>query len=525
MRYGIRPLVTIAILALCGCSSQPDPNSQASNLRISTLSDPDSLDPRIARDLASASALHMIYEGLMRIDNTGQLRPGMAKSYEVSPDHRTYTFHLRDAAWSNGDPVTADDFAYTWRSVLDPSFPAPNAFQLFVIKNAAAAKRGEIPLDAVGMRALDPRTLQVTLEKPTAHFLELTAFHALFPINSRVDRQNASWAAGDHKALTSNGPFQLDHWHAQYELVFVPNPHYWDRNAIQLANVTLIPVQEDTALRLYEMGKLDWVGSPLSTLPPDAIATLKAAGTLEMAPAAGTHWFRLNTALAPLDDPRIRKALALAIDRKALVEHILQGNQQPAMAVVPSGHQWKTSPYFHDHDVTEARRLLQSARGQKRLEPLTLTYSSNERNHKFAQAIQQQWREGLGIDVTLEAVESKLFYEKLKNGQYQIANGSWFADFCDPISFLNVFKERANGTNNTGWEDPTYRSLLTQAAEESDPDKRTQLLQKSESILMEQMPVIPLFFTMYNFQKSPNVKGVGLSELGILNVRNAEVIP
>ncbi len=536
-RHSIRTLTILALTAslLTSCGNSDDSRHSRRKgptdnvVRIASNSEAHTLDPRGARVLAASTTLNLMFEGLMRLDNDGELEPGVAESVEISPNRTTYTFHLRDSHWSNGDPVTAEDFMYAWKSMLEPNFPAPNAFQLYAIKNARQAKTGEASVDAVGVSAPDEKTLVVELDQPTPYFLELTAFHALFPVNQHIAKKHPSWAEGDFAHFTSNGPFQLDHWAHNDELTVVKNENYWDADAVKLSGVTLVIGDEHTALELFENNDLEWTGSPLSIIPPDAIASMTQQDTLEVAPAAGTHWLRVNVDAKPFDNVKMRKALSLALDRQALVEHVIQGNQTPAMGVLPPNSRWHSPNYFEDHDVASAKLLLRQALAEMgltrdELPTMTLVYRNDERQHRLAQTLQQQWREVLGIMVELEAVENKLLYERLKNQDYQLANGSWFADFSDPYNFLAVFDAKDNGTNNTGWESKRYQQLLELSSLAADANKRKVLLLQAERLLMDESPVIPLFFYSMNFRRASQLRDVGLSDLGVLNFRNAELV-
>lgn len=518
-------LATLALLSLLLTSCQPatSPKTETQRLRISMDDDPSSFDPRVARNTISADIIHMLFEGLLRVDSQGELKPGIASRYTISNDQLTYTFYLRPSNWSNGDPVTAHDFVYAWQSSLDPQFPAPNAYQLFVIKNAEAAKNGTAPVSEIGVQAADDQTLVVTLEKPTPYFPELTSFHSLFPVNRQVVQKNPNWAEGKQADFTSNGPFKLDHWKLQSEVALKKNPHYWGVNEIQLDEVLLMPLKDSTALSLYENNEIDWVGSPLGTLPPDAITFLAERGQLESVQAAGTQWLRLNTETEPLNDPRVRRALALAVDRASLVQHVVKGNQQVATAIVPPGHNWTAVEHFDDNAVAQAQELWDEIFGENEAPQITLTYGSSDRNRKIAQALQQQWRAALGIEVSLEQLESSTFFDRVSRRQYCMACSGYFADFRDPVAFLHVFKDKDNGTNNTNWEDDAYRHLLHVASQESNPELREELLHAAEKRLMDQMPVIPLYYQAFNYQKRPHVAQVAISELGVLNVRDARI--
>ncbi|WP_068467342.1 peptide ABC transporter substrate-binding protein [Candidatus Protochlamydia phocaeensis] len=519
-------LFTCALI--CAACRPEKPVADQKVLRISCEGDPQTLDPRQVRDLATATTMHLLYEGLMRNQADGQPALALADSMTLSPDQKTYTFKLRKSAWTNGQPVTAYDFEQSWKSTLDPAFPSPNAYQLYVIKGAQGAKEGKSPLDQIGIHALDPETLVVELEAPTPYFPHLLTTYFYFPVHETLRNKKTAASQVDLGVDTvTNGPFQLEKWARHNELSVKPNPHYWDRSAVRLDKLTFVVSDNPTALKLFQNHELDWTGSPLSTLPTDALMSLKQTNHLQVMPAAGVYLFRLNIEKPPFDHPKIRQAMALALNRQELVEHALQGNQIPAMGLIPPSF-LASPPFFQDHATQKARQLLQEALTENQmtlqdLAPISLCYAGNERSHKIAQVAQQQWKTGLGIDVRLQSCESKVFFDRLKKQDYQISIGSWFADIRDPISFLDVFKFKNNGTNNTQWENPRYIELLARSSQTADSTQRAKLLKDAEAVLMQDMPIIPLFYASYNYLKAPGIKGVYFSELGYLDFKKAEL--
>ena len=506
------------LLLTVGCNREKRAATQEENrlardtVRLAISDDPSSLDPRLGRDLPTATLLHMLYEGLMRTDYDGKIIPGLAREVSLSPDHKIYTFRLRESTWSNGERLTAHHFVNTWKSLLDPKFPAPNAYQFFVIKGAKEAKSGRLPLDAIGIKAIDDETLVVELEAPTPYFLELVSTHFFYPVHP----------LSKSEALISNGPFQLQQWKPMDCLTFVKNHHFWDASEVHLQKISASVLDEHTALTLFENRELSWAGSPMGTIPQDAVVTLKKQRQLHVLPAAGTNWCRFNTAKSPFSSVHMRQAFALAIDRKAIVTHVTQGNQQPAMAIVPPEFGLARKAFFEDHDSPKAWESFQKGLEELNLSKddlpeIVLRYASSDRNHKVAQAIQQQWVKALGIPVRLQSDETKVFLDHLKQGEYQIALGSWFADYRDPINYLELFKSKENATNLTGWEDPRYTELLTRSSSETDRKKRFELLGEAQEFLMEQMPVAPLFFGAFNYVKSERLIGVYFSDLGTLD--------
>lgn len=518
-------LVLGVISLLLSCSGQETKESSKKKiLRVSTIRDPMTLDPRLNRDLPSVSVMHLLFEGLMRSDSQGKLQPALAESYFISPDLKTYTFKIRECFWSNGNPITAEDFEQTWKSILDPKFPAPNAYQLYVIKGAKEAKEGKIPIDEVHVKAIDPQTLVVELNSPIPYFLEMTASHFYFPVSKNLRDP-------DYIEITeviSSGPFLLDSWKRHDELTAVKNPLYWDAANVALDGVAFVVLDDNTSLQLFKTHHLDWAGSPLSTIPQDAVTALKQQNQLKIAPGAGTHWYRFNTEKFPFYNKKMRQAFALALNRQDIVDHVTQGNQIPAIGIVPPSFGLERRAYYQDNSLLLAKKLFHEALeemqfSQNNFPAVTLSYNASEREHKIAQTVQQQWSQAFGIDVELEKNENQVYYDKLAKGEFQISSGSWFADFKDPINFLEIFKIKENPTNHTRWEDQNYSHLLEESSLESDEIKRFELLAKAEAILMDAMPIAPLFYSSYNFVKNHTVHHVYFSELGFLDFSHAQL--
>lgn len=513
--------LTTILLLLNSCNNQPSENvTQNKILRIATTDDPLSLDPRLVRDLPTVTILHLLYEGLMRTNNAGKLEPAIAEKVVISEDKKTYTFTLRPSFWSDGTPLTAHDFEQTWKTILAPDFPAPNAYQLFVIRGAKDAKEGRIPLAEIGVSSPSANTLVVELEQPAPYFLELTSCHFFFPVSVEMRLPNAP-----KSTPIGNGPFKIDHWHPRNEIATIKNPHYWDISAVKINGVTLQVLDENTAFQLFKSGNLDWAGSPLSTLPQDAIAHLKEEGILKIAPGAGTHWFRFNTSTPPFNSEKMRRAFTLALNRQAIVDHVTQGNQIPAIGIIPPMLADWQQDYYKDHDLEAARALFTEALSESNLQKLpktSLFYASNDRNHKIAQAVQQQWNTVFGIDIVLESSEAKVLLDKMRQGNFQISLGGWYADIRDPINFLEIFKSKNNPTNQTNWENTEFAKVLEISQIESNDSRLIQLAQ-AEKILLESAPIAPLFHSAFNYLTVENISGVYFSPLGYLDFKVAEI--
>lgn len=521
----------LSVLMLLGCYKAQSPIQQQI-IRVNIGEEPQSLDPRKARSLSSITLMHMFFEGLMRTSQTGSLEMALADQVEVSDDGLQYRFHLRKSFWSNGKPVTSFDFAEAWRTVLDPQFPTDIAYQLYGIKNARKAKLGEVSLTQIGILTPDPQVLIVELEHPIPYFLQLVTMPYFFPVPYQTVTANSEWAYAP-ETYVCNGPFKLAKWNHSEEIKAVKNPRYWQAESVRLAEIDLVMIDGSTELQMFEEGHLDWAGSPLSSIPVDAVSSLKSEDVFHIDPFLATYFFRVNTAETiqgkknPLSSSAFRKSLALALDRNLLTEHVLQGGQIPARGLVPPGLGLCEKGYFQD-GANQARAFLTDALLEldltlDKLEPVRLSFASSERNTMIAQAVQKQWEKTLGIRVELEAIESKIYFQRVSHKEYQLAAGSWTADFSDPINFLEVFKYKDASTNNTNWENGRYVDLLNQSALCKDAQERRRLLREAEAILIDQMPLIPVYHYALNYLKRNGLEEVALSSLGKVDFRWAHV--
>lgn len=522
-RHSFTTLILSALL-VTGCK-QTETNKNAwlsdphGHIRFASSGDPQTLDPRYARNLLTVNVVENLFEALLRVGSDKTILPAAAESYVESEDGLTYTFKLRQAKWSNGDSVTSHHFADSWKSQLAPDSAAPNANQLYVIKNAHAVKDGKLPIEQVGIETPDNMTLIVHLETPLPYFKELVCSYFFLPVHPKSTTE----------ALISNGPFMLDSWKKNNEIVGIKNPEYWDVNRVNLQKFSFVNLEDHTALQMYEADQIDWAGSPLSMLPPDAIVSLKRKRQLYTAPSAGTYWFRVNTTKSPLSNEKLRQALAYAIDRKALVKSVILGDDEMALSVVPPTLGLGHKDYFSDANVTKAWELFQEALVELNiplddLPKITILYSTGtERNQRIVQTIQQQWKKVFGDIFVLKGSELKSLVQNVGNLDYDIALGSWFADIEDPSNFLDIFTQKGNGGNNTGWENPEYAAIMQKSLLAKTAEERTQLLDNAQEILIQGMPVIPLFYGSFTYVKKRNISGVGLSSLGQLDLKNAYI--
>ncbi len=512
-------LFCIAIFSII-TSCQPKPKEPNQKVRVNLVSDPRTLDPRKSRDLNERILINMLFEGLTREGKTGKSELALAKLVEVHEAGSRYIFHLKDAYWSNGDKITAKDFVYSWSTALTPSFPSENAYQLFCIKNAEAIKKGEKSISDLGVFAIDESTLQIDLERPIPYFLELLSFSIFFPVHEAMDLHG--WDL-NHNPLISSGPFCLKQWKHSDFIDTVKNQKYWDAEAVKLEGIHLVMVTEDTEMRMFEKKQLDWAGSPLSIFPFDLVEGFLNKDLMHVHPSFSTYFFRINVEKPPFNNVNIRKAFALAINRKDLVEHVAKGGYTPALRFVPETMGIEAEAYFPDSDEIQAKALFQKGLEELNMKVedfprITFLYPTLQKNHVISQAVQQDWKRVLGVDVDLEANERKVYFERIGKQDYQIASSSWFADFNDPVNFLSVFKYKRATTNNTQWENKEYTDLLD-TSETASQESRMAILKKCESILMQEMPIIPLYHQHMRYVKQQNLKDVALSSLGNLDFK------
>ncbi|SFB33169.1 oligopeptide transport system substrate-binding protein [Lentibacillus halodurans] len=493
-------------------------DEQILNVNIAT--EPPSLHPQKSTDTTSAAVLDQIFEGLTRVNQDGEAENAMASDIQLSDDKKTYTFTIReDATWSNGDPVTAKDFEYAWKWVLNPeSTDTDFAYYLYPIKNAEAAKAGEVPLDEIGVTVKDDKTLVVELEQPTPYFLQSTAHFTFYPVNHHVAKANPEWASDAGEKYVTNGPFLLDSWQHKSEIVLKKNTNYWDAETVKLETIHMLMIEDlNTELQMYEKGELDWAGSPTGNIPQSAIPSLKQSGRLNISPLAGTYYIEFNTNQEPYNNVNIRKALALSINRQAIVENVSKGGEQPAMALVPTAI-WEDNEegYFQDNHVEKAKELLEKGleeEGLDELPTLTFSYNTNESHAAIAQALQDMWRENLGLDVELHNQEWNVYLDSMSEGNYEMGRMGWLGTINDPSNFLNIF-ETAGGNNYTDWESEAYANLLEQARTETDEEARQEILGQAEQILMDEMPIAPIYFYTNVWMNKDYVKNINVSTLG-----------
>ena len=496
-------LATCVTLTGCGSSeTNVVAGNKSGTLYWGNGTEPQSLDPQIATGVPEHHIISAVMEGLVLKDRkTLEPRPGVAKTWDISNNGRVYTFYLREnAKWSNGDAHTADDYVWSWWRALQTTLGNQYAYMLFPIKNAKRYYDGETSdFSDVGVKAIDNRTLQVTLTNPTPYFLQLLDHYSLFPVHQatiekfgRADERGTRWSYEGN--LVGNGPYKLEEWKINRHITVTKNPYYWDEANVSINSIVFKPVDNAvTEERMFRAGALHVT----SSIPADKIAIYqeKSAPELKITPYLGTYFYRLNINTPQLQDKRVRRALGMAIDRKQLVDNITKGGQIPAYTMTPPG----TMGYFPEStlnfDPEAAKRLLAEAGypNGEGFPPIEILYNTNEGHRKIAVALQEMWKNYLNIDIKLLNQEWKVYLATESAGDYQISRGGWIGDYVDPNNFLDMFL--CNGGNNrTGWCNEEYdRLILEVAPSQSSHEQRLKIFQQAETILLEDMPIIPVY--------------------------------
>ncbi|MEO0054114.1 MAG: hypothetical protein RLZZ50_61 [Verrucomicrobiota bacterium] len=473
------------------------------------------LDPHLAESLGDIQVHSALFEGLVAEDpRTLSPVPGVAARWDVSADGLAYTFHLRpEAKWSDGRPLVAEDFVASVRRALSPALGAPNAKLLYVVLNAEAYHRGQLAdFSAVGVSAPDARTLRVTLEYPAAHFLSLLTHPVWFPVpphaitaSGPLESRGNRWA--DIPAtFVGNGAFVLRAWRPGQSIDIAANPAYWDAATTRLRAVRFhVYDSVDAEERAFRAGQLHVTES----LPVGRVEAWRAEAPEQLRADAflDTYFYRINTTRPALSDPRVRRALCLALDREQLVNALLRGGQRPATAFTPPGTGGYVPPAVLRHDLAAARALLTDAGHPEGhgLPVFELLYSTSENHRLIAEALQQQWR-ALGVQTRLLNQEATLLRQARQTGDFQLLRSSWVADYNDPLGYLALFT-KDSAQNFTGWSDPAYDRAVYEAARTTDSVRRNALFQDAETRLLGAAPILPIYWNTHVYLLHPAVQG------------------
>jgi oligopeptide transport system substrate-binding protein len=514
----MRNFLFIFLIFLLGCSSNTTPVDYGLDKQIFHFgngSEPQGIDPHIVTGVPEHHILISLCEGLT-IPNAydDDNLPGAAESWSISDDGKTYIFKLRkNGRWSNGDPVTAGDFVWSWKRILTASLGSQYPDMLYYVVGAQEYHTGVTDnFESVGVKAIDTYTLEVKLNAPTPFFTGLLSHYSTWPVHKEtvlkygaIDDRNGEWTRPGN--FVCNGAFNLKSWELNNKIVVEKNPLYWDASTVQLNQIHYYPVSNVmTEDRMFRAGQLHLT----STLPSQKCPVYLEENNpdLRIDPYMGTYFYRLNTTNPYLNDVRVRKALAYSIDRRLLVDKVTKCGQIPAYSFTPPGSNGYEPTTSIPFDPELAKELLSEAgfNTENKFPKLEILFNTNEDHRKIALAIQQMWQQNLGIEVELVNQDWKVYLSREMVGDFQVSRAGWIGDYEDPNTFLDLMRPN-RGNNKTGWENQVYDSLMAKANSTNNQEDRYKLLDEAEKILIDNMPIIPLYTYVRSYQLSPDVKG------------------
>ena len=526
--FGPVVVLVAGLLAACAQTADPDATAQQSNADGQSLltplsgqtlhrgngEEPDTLDPHLSEGVPAGNIIRDLFQGLTTETPSGEVIPGAANRWDISRDGMTYTFYLRpEARWSNGDPVTAEDFVYGLQRSTDPATGSKYGHILEPILNSAQVLSGELPSEALGVSALNAHTVQIQLNDPTSYFLTLLTHSSTFPVHRASIEQWGSQHVRPGR-LVSNGAYQLYEWTVQSRIVLARNPYYWDAANMQIDNVIYYPIVDAGAeLNRFRAGELDWTFE----VPNSQFDWLQEnyADTLVIEPWLGTYYLGYNLEQTPFDNNlALRQALNLAIDRDLLTDKVTRFGEIPSFNLVPQGMPDYThasldyAAWNQAERIAEAQRLyMQAGYSENRPLRIELRYNTNENHKKIALAVAAMWKQNLGVQTTLINEEWKVFLQNRSQARItQLFRAGWIGDYRDAYTFLEIFKSD-NGQNHTRYNNPSYDRLLEQISSERIATRRARLMREAERMLLADQPIIPLYTYVTKRLVNPRVHG------------------
>ncbi len=459
-----------------------------------------SLDPRIGGDTVSSDMLKLLFEGLTRFNQNGQIEYGIAESIEISSNSKQYTFKLRSTLWNDGSPVSAHDFEYAWKKILSPDFKTAFAYIFYPIKNAKEAKEGKVSCDEIGVFALDDRTLRVDLNCPTPYFLQCTAHTLYSPVHRLIDQQYPQWPYQAGKDYPCNGAFQLRINHPDKGYQLTKNPHYWDANQVTLEQITMNRMNSVEAYQRFQKKEVDWIGLPFAGWDPSFNNTGKE-GQIISFPNDRVSWCVFNTASGPFNNQKLRQAFACAIQRDDILPNPFFP-LNPAYSVLLPHFRKKSYSFFSEYDPERARQLFHEALDElgftlDTFPPITFLFAEKGIREHTAICLKKQFEETLGITCLLQPLPWNTVFSKMTKGNFQMGLVHWVPWFVDPIYTLAAFKSAKQELNIPKWEHPEFQRLIDLCEQEGNPFQRSAYLLKAEELLSLEAPIVPLFYQPY----------------------------
>lgn len=504
------------LLAVLPANAQTKAEVAAKNkiLLFGNGSEPKNLDPHVVTGVTENHIICSLMEGLIAYHPTDQAlpEPGLADKWERNADASEWTFHIRDdAKWSNGDPVKASDFVFSYQRMLSPGLGAEYADNLYIMKGAEDYHKGKTTdFSTVGVKAIDDHTLKITLVGPTAYLLTLLTHYSWFPVHpptilkfGKIDDRVSLWTKPGNYVGT--GPFRLKEWKPNQIITVERNPNYWDAANVKLNGIEFYPIEDqNTEERAFRAGQLHKTNEvPLDKIPayrrdnPDLI---------RIDPYLGSYFYRINVTRGPLKDQRVRQALGLALDRDSIVENVTRAGQIPMTGFTPKGMGGYQTPELVEYDPDKARELMKEAGfpDGKGFPKFDILINTSESHRTVAEAVQDMWKQELGIDVGIRNEEWKVYLDSQSNLNYDISRAGWIGDYMDPITFLTMWTT-GNGNNDTGWSNAEYDALINEANRTGDLQKRYEIMQKAETILLNDPPFAGIYWYTRFYLLSPHV--------------------
>lgn len=521
MRFAPHLFAALALLLATGAGCKKREHPVDSGIRDGILhagngTEPQDLDPQTITGVPEHKLMMALLDGILTENpETLEPEPGIAYRWTVSEDGLIYTFHLReDARWSNGDPIVAPQLVASFKRLLTPSLAAEYAYMFHYIVGAREFNEGRLEdFSKVGFKAPDDRTFEITLKHRVPFLLKAMASHYVWwPVHiptiekfGGLERKGSRWTLpGNH---VGSGPFVLKDWLPNQKIIVAKSPTYWDRDRVRLNEIHFYAMDNvDVEERMFRTRQLHFTNDmPISKI--DAYRRDRP-DLLKIDPYLGSYFYRFNTSKPPFDDPRVRRALSLAIDRESIVAHVTRGGQQPSYSIVPPGILGYESEHRLSGSLEEARRLLADAGypGGKNFPTAELLYNSSENHRAIAEAIQQMWRRNLGVEIGLMNQEWKVYLDSQDTLSYSVCRAGWIADYVDPHVFFDLWKT-GGGNNDTGWSSPRYDGLLEKSLRTASEEERFAVYREMERILIDELPILPIYFYARVNLRDPSVKG------------------
>ena len=528
----------LAVIMIFSCFITACGQKDADILSVNIGPEPDTIDPALNSAVDGATLIIHAFEGLMNLDEKGVPTPGQAETYKISDDGLTYTFTLRDGLkWSDGTELNAEDFVYSWNRAVDPETAADYAYMFECIKGYDTATLPATSEDRAPMavKAIDAKTLEVTLVAPSPFFLEVCAFPALFPVKKDIVEANPEGWTTDPETYIGNGPYKLVEWVNKSHMIYEKNENYWDAENIVSDKIKFVLLEDDNAiLTAFKNGDILFA----DTVANAELEAMKKDPAFKVTEQFGTYYVSFNTQKDPLDDARVRKALILAVDRNYIVDKLGQLNQTPMAAFVPAslfdadktknfrevgGDYYSVATSEFEANLAEAKRLLAEAGYPegKGFPTITYTYNDSSLHKSIAEALQNMWGE-LGITVKLELQEWNVFLNSRKKGDYYVARNGWLADYNDPVSFLDMWVT-GGGNNDAQWSNAEYDQLISDIKTSADQAVRMEKMHEAEDLIFDEWMLCPIYYYTDIYMVKENVTGFYASKLGFKYFMYADV--